>query len=347
MGSASAPPRPSQQIQNMSSVADSSSSAPQGSTTPASSTAYKTASRRSPFIPTTLEIILLSTYPATLILGSIYAVLDPAARTSPYNAADQSYFADTAPSYFAKKSNVFNQFFVKRGWAWITISFFYFLFTHPSNGPPGSLVLTPRRLRGIFRWALITLWWIFVTQWFFGPAIIDRNFIFTGGQCEVAEEAIKGKVSMDTAKQFVTAAACKISGGKWRGGHDISGHVFLLVMGSMFLLEEVLHVVLRYPWVRGERTIVMHDGAVKGADVEAREDPNVAADELIRWDFGVKFAIGVVALSWFMLFMTAVYFHSAFERITGLFVALGAIIVVYVLPRGVPAFRSIIGMPGI
>ncbi|KAH8815716.1 inositol phospholipid synthesis and fat-storage-inducing TM-domain-containing protein [Xylogone sp. PMI_703] len=310
----------------------------------ASAVAYQTAPRRSPFIPTTLEIIILSIYPATLLLGSVYALLDPGARTAPYDAAGQSYFADTAPSYFAKKSNIFNQLFVKRGWAWITISFFYFLFTHPSHGPR-SLTVTPRRLRGILRWGLITLWWIFITQWFFGPPIIDRGFILTGGRCEMAEESIRNKSG--SAKEFVTAAACKISGGKWRGGHDISGHVFLLVMGSMFLLEEVLHVVLRHPWVKEERTIVMHDGAVKGADVEARQDPNSAADDLVLWDFGVKFAIGVAALSWFMLFMTSVYFHSAFERISGLIVALSAIIIVYVLPRGVPAFRSIIGMPGI
>jgi len=174
--------------------------------------------------------------------------------------------------------------------------------------------------------------------------------MLTGGRCEVAEDAIKGNVpmtGMDAAKQYVTAAACKISGGRWRGGHDISGHVFLLVIGSMFLLQEVLHAVLRQPWVRDERTIIMHDGAVKIAEVEARQDPNCGVDGLVRWDFGVRFAIGVAALSWFMLFMTAVYFHSAFERISGLFVALSGIIAVYILPRGLPAFRGIIGMPGI
>lgn len=239
---------------------------------------------------------------------------------------------------------------MKRGWIWITVSFFYFLFTHPSTGPSASLTLTPRRLRGILRWGLITLWWIFVTQWFFGPALIDRSFVLTGGRCEIAEDAVRSEEPLsgvNAAKQYATAAACKIGGGKWRGGHDISGHVFLLVMGSMFLLEEILHVILRHPWIKDERTIVMPDGAVKLAEVEARQDPNFQGDELARWDLGSKLVMVVVALSWFMLLMTAIYFHSAFERITGLFVALSAIFVVYILPRGVPAYRGVIGMPGI
>ncbi len=310
MDSPSTTPRRSARIQKLS--PPSSPSQANGATSTPSNTT-KMAARRSPFMPTYLETILLSLYPATLVVGSLFALLDPVARSAPYNTATQSHYANTAPSYFAKKSNVFNLFFVKQGWAWITFSYFFFLFTHPSTGPTSSLDLTPKRIRGILRYGIVTLWWIFVTQWFFGPPIIDRGFLLTGGQCDLVELAEAGKVDMDDTRQFVTGVACKAVGGKWKGGHDISGHVFLLVLGSMFIFEEVLHVVLSSARTKEERTISMNDGAVKSAEVEA-ERVNPEASE--QWTLGAKIALGVAALSLYMLLMTAAYFHTWFEKVS-------------------------------
>jgi hypothetical protein len=268
--------------------------------------------RKPPFIPTYLEAVLLSIYPATLVVGSLFALLDPVARAAPYNTATQSHYANTAPSYFAKKSNVFNKFFVKQGWAWVTFSYLFFLFTHPSTGPVGSLAVTPKRLRGLLRYSIVTLWWIFVTQWFFGPPIIDRGFLLTGGQCDLVELADAGKVNMDNTRQFVTGVACKAIGGKWKGGHDISGHVFLLVLGSMFIFEEVLHVVSNSTRAKEERTILMSDGAVKSAEVEAER---VTPETSGQWTLGAKIILGVATLSLYMLLMTAAYFHTWFEKV--------------------------------
>jgi hypothetical protein len=128
-------------------------------------------------------------------------------------------------------------------------------------------------------------------------------------------EAEEGKAEMGDVRQFVTAIACKAVGGKWKDGHDISGHVFLLVLGSMFLLAEVLNVLLRSAHLKEERTILMSDGAVKSAEVEtpagAEESPEAAG----QWNLGVKFVLGVVVLSFWMLLMTAAYFHTWFEKV--------------------------------
>jgi len=274
------------------------------------------------------------------VVGSLFALLDPSARSAPYNAITQSHFADTAPSYFATKGNIFNVFFVKQGWAWITVSYFFFLFTHSFTGP--TLEVTPSRIKGAVRWGIVTVWWIFVTQWCFGPAIIDRGFLLTGGQCELVEQADAGHVEMGNTRQFFTSVACKAVGGKWKGGHDISGHVFLLVLGSMFLFEEVLHVALRSTKTKEDRTVFMSDGGVTSADVEARPDGQGG-----KWTLGAKVALGVAGLSLYMLLMTAAYFHTWFEKFTGLMVAFSGIFVVYFLPRLVPALRSVIGMPGV
>lgn len=279
------------------------------------STTQTLSSRRQPYLPTTLEAILLATYPIVLVTGSIFSLVDPATRASHYSASAQAHVGEPIPSYFARKSNIFNQIFVKRGWAWVTVSYLYFLLTHPSTGPPGSPVVTPKRLKGLLRWAIVTSWWIFVTQWFFGPALIDRGFTLTGGACEILRQEDKGNIELSDTQRYVTGVACKAHGGKWKGGHDISGHVFLLVLGSMFLLVEVFHVVLAGASAKEERTITMNDGATKSAEVEASMTVEAGLESQKRWDFGVKFAVGVAGLSIWMLLMTAAYFHTWFEKV--------------------------------
>ncbi|KAI1335702.1 Fat storage-inducing transmembrane protein [Xylariaceae sp. FL0016] len=189
---------------------------------------------------------------------------------------------------------------------------------------------------------MVTGWWVLVTQWCFGAPIIDRGFRFTGGKCEVAEEAVfegtadKGDV--------LTATACRAAGGRWSGGHDISGHVFLLVLGSFFLVQEVGWTMWRARG-REERSIVMGDGAVKGAGVEAAVAEG--SEKSIGLGIGGKFVGVVVALCGWMLLMTAIYFHTWFEKLTGLLVAFLGIYPVYVLPRWIPAMREVVGLPGL
>ncbi|KAI0553031.1 inositol phospholipid synthesis and fat-storage-inducing TM-domain-containing protein [Xylaria curta] len=296
--------------------------------------------RNSPFLPTPLETLLFAVYPVILVFGTLFSALSPETRAAPYDAQRQSHVLAHAPSYFARKDNLFNVLFVKRGWLWITVAFVAFVATHPAlqNGRMAT--------RAAARWALVTGWWILVTQWCFGPPLIDRGFRFTGGKCEVAYDAVSAGTAEQ--KEFVTAAACRTAGGNWRGGHDISGHVFLLVLGSCFLVQEVVWVVLRAgAKIIGsgdDRAVVMGDGAVKGAHVDS--DRTVAAHER-HLGAGGKFVLGVVGLSLWMLLMTAIYFHTWFEKLTGLLVASMAVYAIYILPRWIPALRGLIGLPGI
>ncbi|KAK4160637.1 inositol phospholipid synthesis protein Scs3p [Cladorrhinum sp. PSN259] len=308
-------------------------------------------SRNNPYLPTPTEIFLLALYPFLLLLGTLYAVLSPTVRAAPYDHATQSHIQDPslAPSYFARKNNLFNVLFVKRGWAWITFSFFLFLFTHP------AMRSTNIRIKAGIRWGVVTAWWVFVTQWFFGPAIIDRGFRISGGGCEDKLPDADDELG-DKVKGLVSAAACKAAGGRWSGGHDISGHVFLLVLGSAFLLQEVGWVCARWArYLREERTVVMIDGAVKGAGLEKGkrereegrtfviEEETVARTAGDALGYGGKVAAGVYLASVWMLLMTAIYFHTWFEKLTGLLVALAGLYATYVLPRFIPAIRSIIG----
>ncbi|KAL8967561.1 MAG: hypothetical protein Q9197_005363, partial [Variospora fuerteventurae] len=216
------------------------------------------------------EILLLLTYPALLLLGSAFSLLDPSARHAPYSATSQSHPPEFAPNYFALKKNVFNLWFVKVGWFWFTVAWAVWVAVgvgmvnqRNSKQPQGrrrvveiiteeedvedeaakaggeGIVLTPQRLRSLLRWAAVTAWWMLVTQWCFGPPLIDRGFRLTGGTCELMRDPT-ARAEMTHVQEFVTAATCKFAGGEWKGGHDISGHVFILVLGSAAVGMEVL-----------------------------------------------------------------------------------------------------------
>jgi hypothetical protein len=270
--------------------------------------------RTSPYFPTSIENAALAIFPGLLLFGAAFSLISPETRAAPYDPIMQAHVQDSAlaPSYFARKSNMFNVLFVKRGWAWITVAHVLFILTHPAVSSMAS-----RRAQSILRWGLVTGWWFLVTQWCFGPAIIDRGFRWTGGKCDMAEMKLASGVA--EADDVFTAVACKAAGGKWSGGHDISGHVFLLVLGSGFLMQEVGWAVFRWRGQhRDRRSVVMSDGAVKSAGVEAQgPEPEVLPTSgwLDSLGIGGKFSVAVIALSCWMLLMTAIYFHTWFEKV--------------------------------
>ncbi|KAI9806236.1 MAG: hypothetical protein M1825_006351 [Sarcosagium campestre] len=306
----------------------------------------------------------------TLVLGSLFSILNPPAANYTFSTSITSSgrIPEPAPSYFARKSNIFNVLFVKLGWFWTTVAFSAYLLdrrlatsrrlrrraqapgaTPSSTTSPSRITTTTTTtnpwsvLQAILRYALFTLYWIIVTRWCFGPALIDRSFTLTGGFCE-------------RHSGLLSAAACKAHGGRWNGGHDISGHVFLLVMSSAFLGMEVLPEVLRVLGA-GDELSTSETTSVGARRAKAKTDDD--EDEITRLQratsssespgvsagIGLKVVLGVTALSWWMLLMTAAYFHTWLEKLTGLVVALVGVFVVYYLPRGVPSLRAVIGAP--
>jgi len=311
--------------------------APLTSSMPAA-TIRTTPTIRSPFFPTRLEAQLLVIYPATLLLGSIFSALSPASRSAPYSSVLQSHEPAFAPSYFAQKKNVFNVYFVKKGWFWTTAAFGFFLVMWPGFGKGWNA----KRTKAGLRYTIITIWWVFVTQWFFGPPLIDRGFRFTGGQCELLRDPDERQEMSDT-REYLTSVGCKAVGGTWKGGHDISGHVFLLILGSALLWFEMLPALTRVEGLRDGRRIMLADGKI--ASVAVEKDPQSEEEESTTR--GVKFSLTVAALMWWMLLMTAAYFHTWFEKFTGLLVAFSGLWIVYFLPRAIPEMRAILGMPGV
>ncbi|KAF7719285.1 Uncharacterized protein PECH_004779 [Penicillium ucsense] len=308
-------------------------------------------------------------YPATLLLGSLFSVISPVAHATrkltshlpqpssplaPSIAADL-HLAESPVNYFARKNNIFNIYFVKIGWLWTTAAFASILFFQPayrvssSSSPAQQQIRTRRVMQACLRYAIATTIWYLMTQWFFGPAIIDRSFIFTGGKCEELIDRASRVDSDDSPSaqlDLFSAAACKAAGGAWKGGHDISGHVFMLVLATASLAYEAVGVkAFSAPSVsraNGEasRERKTSDAAVPGTTGD--QD----GDGLAR-KFSLRLVWGVIILGWWMLFMTAIWFHTWLEKWSGLAIALSAIYALYIMPRRLPAWREIVGVPGL
>ncbi|KAJ6036590.1 hypothetical protein N7540_000869 [Penicillium herquei] len=309
---------------------------------------------------------ILLVYPATLLLGSLFSAISPTARSSrsqstppasplaPSLAADL-HISENPVNYFARKNNIFNIYFVKIGWLWTTVAFASLLLAQPayrfysSLSPAQQQTRIRRFLQAFSRYALATTVWYLMTQWFFGPAVIDRSFVMTGGKCqEILRQTGKASPHLSTPGQLevlLSATTCKAAGGAWRGGHDISGHVFMLVLTTAMLAFEAIGVGafsfgsrVEGDYARERKASDPNHDAVRSVD---QDDASGLA---VTWS--LRLVWGVVGLGWWMLFMTAIWFHTWLEKWSGLFVALSTVYAIYILPRKVTAWRDIVGIPG-
>lgn len=203
-----------------------------------------------------------------------------------------------ASHYFASKKNPLNVYFTKKLWLWTT-SAFLSLYT---TGPAAA-----RSRRRIVQFALATTVWLAFTSWFFGPPVLERLTASTGGECTlhlpsgaavtVPQEYCftRSAISMTTHPSFFPAAILIPDSG-WMGiprlrkGHDVSGHIFLLTLSTIFLVDQ-----LRWSFAR-QYTNRPWPFAHKG---------------------GVAFTSVVILTSLVALCTTSLYFHTPFEKFTG------------------------------
>lgn len=281
--------------------------------------------------------IVLLVYPVTLLLGSLFSIISPTARASRGHTVGASQSGALAPSlaadlhisespvnYFARKNNIFNIYFVKIGWLWTTLAFVSLIICQPayrsSSSSQSQQQTRPRRiLQASLRYVFATSIWYLMTQWFFGPAIIDRSFVVTGGKCEQILNQVENIGSEPSpAAQLETlfsAAACKAAGGSWRGGHDISGHVFMLVLATALLFFEAIGV--------GAFIAPSATAQANGETTRDRKpsDPTSSATSAQPDIYGamrtwsLRLVWGVIGLGWWMLFMTAIWFHTWLEKV--------------------------------
>ena len=239
---------------------------------------------------------------STLAAGIAYSVYhdtyldtsDPLIAHLPHPSHDHSYFA--------RKSNVFNQVFVKKAWGWTSFAFFLIYGTSPS---------TKRSLARLVTWFATTWLWGLFTLWFFGPSLFERLLKYSGGECVVAVPPTlrgeapyllsvpleychtKSTLGLNTHPALFTSLLMPPPE-TWRGrprlyrGHDVSGHIFLLTLSIFFLADQIALSLKPRPAVMSR----IHATALNAA-------------------------LALLGIWWWMTLMTAVYFHNPMEKVTG------------------------------
>lgn len=149
--------------------------------------------------------------------------------------------------YFASKSNFLNVYFIKKAWGWTSGVFLLSWFTSPPNA----------RTKGrMFKWIIQTTAWVLFTIWFFGPALLERAAVASGGECLLTLPSgelvtvphqlcyTRSTVSLASHPDLFTSSFAALPPGwgakpRLRRGHDVSGHIFLLTMSILFLADQV------------------------------------------------------------------------------------------------------------
>ncbi|KAI5952038.1 hypothetical protein CANMA_005117 [Candida margitis] len=255
-------------------------------------------------------------------------------------------------NYYNNKHNFFNTVFVKRGWGWTTfvLIVFYAVIIIPKLLARSNSSNTQREKRveflfkAVVRYVLVTFWWILFTQWCFGLPIMDKIFVLTGGVCtlepnpataqttppptianhQLGQHFIQDLETLVWKSNHVSSYHCRKFKGSWMGGYDPSGHVFLMIHSSIYLYFETA------AWFNWDE-LSAFVRQLKQNIIEPRS-LLVNRNQFLR-GLAQVVLIGLVALWWFMLLMTNVYFHSIVEKLSGLAFGYFGVLVVYVLPR--------------
>ncbi|GBE81392.1 hypothetical protein SCP_0311210 [Sparassis crispa] len=198
--------------------------------------------------------------------------------------------------YFASKTNVLNVYFIKCVWGWTSAVFALLFLTSPPSA---------RTKERVFQFLAESAVWLAFTSWFFGPPVLDRFITSTGGECvltlpsgallTIPENYCYTRSTITPATHpGLFAASLVMPDTDWSGrprlrrGHDVSGHIFLLTMSVLFLVDQLR-------WSFGAH--------------------RVQWPPLHKW--AVFATTLVVCLALFASYTTSVYFHTPIEKLSG------------------------------
>ncbi|KAF7361764.1 hypothetical protein MVEN_00520600 [Mycena venus] len=182
--------------------------------------------------------------------------------------------------YWANKGNPLNVYFIKQAWGWTSAAFLLAW----STGPPST-----RTAARLTRWLTATATWLVFTAWFFGPALIERIVLASGG--DTATPALPCPPATHPAlfassSSFVLPQEWHGATPRLRKGHDVSGHIFLLTLSILLLAQQISPSFTLTRW----------------------STPHTAA---------IYANLTLITIWLFASGTTSVYFHSPGEKITG------------------------------
>ncbi|GMM32085.1 hypothetical protein DAMA08_048300 [Martiniozyma asiatica (nom. inval.)] len=190
-------------------------------------------------------------------------------------------------NYYTSPRNLVNTFFVKKGWLWTIIAY-----------ATAFITAKKKTTNSIIRFIILTLSWCLFTQWLIGMPLMDKIFIWTGGKCNVISDdhiphTVKHlfeSIEENWSSSSISSMLCRKIKGKWEGGHDPSGHVFLLTLTISILTFELISL----------------------------NDFEDILNDLKNLKLSTLFISFIIFLSVTMLFMTGIKYHTIGEQISGL-----------------------------
>lgn len=212
-------------------------------------------------------------------------------------------FAPVPKSYMSRSDNIFNQYFVKMAWGW------NLLFLIPFSLMTSYVYCCGNRdkiFRNHFpRIIIATGVWYFWTSAF---NVIEAMF----GKCN--------------ARAFTSKELCLKNGYMWTG-LDISGHSFILIYGSLVLIEECRSII---NWESIKNFVRNEDHYRSSKDTSNNINPlkNLSDDELscLKESYekftpyirALFVAMTFLQLLWdVMLVCTMLYYHIMIEKFIG------------------------------
>ncbi|XP_058807826.1 acyl-coenzyme A diphosphatase FITM2 [Phymastichus coffea] len=207
-------------------------------------------------------------------------------------------------TYFARSSNIFNQFFIKWAWGWLLATAGpWILLTAYTIGCGKKEII----LKHLARLGLATLFWM---SWISFMNYIESNY----GRCvNVRERSLQNKVK------------CLAAGHFWNG-LDVSGHAFIIIYSSLILSEEGYSLV---GWEAIKNNIMNEEYNRKTSTQVTKGYLNKISDEdldflkktykdLTPYLRGLFIIMTIQQIIWdVMLVATILYYHTMIEKFFG------------------------------
>lgn len=202
-------------------------------------------------------------------------------------------FGFVPDSYFSLKTNIFNKYFAKLGWAWTISLLGPFIYLTLITTHSHYQILT----RHLIRLFVATGVWYIIT------------FLF------VHVEAYTGMCKHEEMRG-VPRKVCVRGGYEWQEGLDFSGHTFLLLYAILIINEEVKS------YDKGTKKV---DQASKTTNESGDTLSNVNHERLKNFSQIIRVLYvslaGLTILWEFMLLSTALYFHHTLHKLVAAVIA--------------------------
>lgn len=205
--------------------------------------------------------------------------------------------------YLSRSDNLFNKYFVKFAWGWnlLLLTPFVVFTSYIYCCGQKQLIIKHHLLRI----CIATFFWWLWTSLF---NVVEASF----GRCAL--------------KQFTTKGSCLQAGHVWNG-FDISGHTFILIYGSLFLIEET-RCIENWDSIKEHLRLENHHRSSRDptqnmnplrnlSDVEMRE-LQLNYTKYTPYIRALFISITLLQVLWdVMLVCTMLYYHIMIEKFLG------------------------------